>query len=408
MKKTLIVLFLGLLLSWGDICAAQTKLAVGEAVSYALTHRPELRSSDARVAAAERTRQQAGLISNPRFLFRKEDLRSDTSILGENSQTYWEANQMIETSGKRGGRIAVANAGIAESRLQRDLVRRQIVLAVRQTYWRARASQVLADLYDEDGRYFAQMISYHEARFREGKIAEVDLLRVRLQGQQIRAAAASARLDSEKALLELAKEMNAPGTEGWQLTDDLEMLEEPLPLPNGADPAALRLEGQLAKQSIAQAQAQTKLELANGRPDLIFTGGYKRDVQIDTPIAGVQFDIPLFNRNQGAVGVAKAQVDASEADYQATRNRLLAELALARKEYELRRDQYQNVFRPLRQEAIEISDISRAAYQAGGLDLVRLLDAERARVDAQLSYVRALESYHLSVTELNYAEGMDQ
>jgi outer membrane protein TolC len=408
MKKTLIVLFLGLLLSWGDICAAQTKLTVGEAVSYALTHRPELRSSDARVAAAERTRQQAGLISNPRFLFRKEDLRSDTSILGENSQTYWEANQMIETSGKRGGRIAVANAGIAESRLQRDLVRRQIVLAVRQTYWRARASQVLADLYDEDGRYFAQMISYHEARFREGKIAEVDLLRVRLQGQQIRAAAASARLDSEKALLELAKEMNAPGTEGWQLTDDLEMLEEPLPLPNGADPAALRLEGQLAKQSIAQAQAQTKLELANGRPDLIFTGGYKRDVQIDTPIAGVQFDIPLFNRNQGAVGVAKAQVDASEADYQATRNRLLAELALARKEYELRRDQYQNVFRPLRQEAIEISDISRAAYQAGGLDLVRLLDAERARVDAQLSYVRALESYHLSVTELNYAEGMDQ
>jgi outer membrane protein TolC len=408
MKTNPVVLFLGLVLPWGGICAAQTKLTVGEAASYALTHRSELRSSDARVAAAERNRQQAGLISNPRFLFRKEDLRSDTSILGENSQTYWEANQMIETSGKRGGRIAVANAGIAESRLQRDLVRRQIVLAVRQNYWRARASQVLADLYDEDGRYFAQMISYHEARFREGKIAEVDLLRVRLQGQQIRAAAASARLDSEKALLELAKEMNAPGTEGWQLTDDLEMLEEPLPLPNGGDPAGLRLEGQIAKQSIARAQAQTKLELANGRPDLIFTGGYKRDVQIDTPIAGVQFDIPLFNRNQGAVAAAKAQTDASEADYQASRNRLLAELALARKEYELRRDQYQNVFRPLRQEAVEISDISRAAYQAGGLDLVRLLDAERARVDAQLSYVRALESYHLSVTDLNYAEGMDQ
>ena len=59
-------------------------------------------------------------------------------------------------------------------------------------------------------------------------------------------------------------------------------------------------------------------------------------------------------------------------------------------------------------QAVEISEISRAAYQAGGLDLVRLLDAERARVDAELSYVRALESYHLSVVDLNYTEGMDQ
>jgi len=252
------------------------------------------------------------------------------------------------------------------------------------------------------------MIEYHEARFREGKIAEVDLLRVRLQGQQIKAAAANARLDSEKALLDLAKEMNAPDAEGWQLTDDLETLEEPWQLPAGVDASSLRLEGKMAKQSVLQAQAQTRLEKANGRPDLIFTGGYKRDVQIDSSIAGLQFDLPLFNRNQGAVAAAKAEADAADAEYQATRSRLLAELALARKEYDLRRDQYLKVFRPLRQEAVEISDISRAAYQAGGLDLVRLLDAERARIEAQLSYVHALESYHLSVADLNYAEGMDQ
>ncbi|MBN9614948.1 MAG: TolC family protein, partial [Acidobacteriales bacterium] len=94
--------------------------------------------------------------------------------------------------------------------------------------------------------------------------------------------------------------------------------------------------------------------------------------------------------------------------YQATRNRLAAELALSQREYEIRREQYLQVFKPLRDQAIEISDISRAAYQAGGLDLLRLLDAERARVDAQLSYVRALEGFHLSVAALNYAEGMDQ
>ncbi|HEY1215948.1 MAG TPA: TolC family protein, partial [Bryobacteraceae bacterium] len=60
------------------------------------------------------------------------------------------------------------------------------------------------------------------------------------------------------------------------------------------------------------------------------------------------------------------------------------------------------------EEAVQISNISRDAYQAGGLDLIRLLEAEKARVDAELSCVRALENYHVSVAELNYAEGMDQ
>ncbi len=392
----------------GGLCAAQTKLSVGEAVSYALSHRMEIRAGEARVAASDRLRQQAGLISNPRFIFRKEDVRPETSAFGANSQTYWEATQVIETSGKRGGRIAVADADIEQSRLRRELQRRQIAVAVRQSYWKARSTQELASLYEEDSRYFVQMIGYHEARFREGKIAEVDLLRVRLQGQQIRAAAANARLDSEKALLELARDMNAPGADGWQLTDDLESLEEPASIPVGNDPASLRLEGQIAKQLVVKSQAQIRLERANGRPDLTFTGGYKRDVQLDSPIAGVQFDVPIFNRNQGAVAAGKAETDAADADYQASRSRLLAELALARKEYELRREQYLNVFRPLREEAVEISDISRKAYQAGGLDLVRLLDAERARIEAQLSYVRALETYHVSVVDLNYAEGMDQ
>jgi outer membrane protein TolC len=66
------------------------------------------------------------------------------------------------------------------------------------------------------------------------------------------------------------------------------------------------------------------------------------------------------------------------------------------------------MFKPLRDQAVQISEISRSAYQAGGLDLLRLLDAERARVDAELSYVRALEAFHISVVDLNYAEGMDQ
>jgi outer membrane protein, heavy metal efflux system len=408
LNRQFLVFVLAALLPWSRLCDAQTALSSTEAVNFALSHRPELRAATDRVSGSEHLRAQAGLIPNPHFLFRKEDLRPQTSAFGESSQTYWEGAQLLEISGKRGGRIAVANQSIEQSRLEVDLDRRQIALSVRESYWKAKAMQALADLYDENAKYFQQVIDYHEARFHEGKIAEIDLLRVRLQGQQIRAAAANARLDSEKAILMLAQEMNAASNSAWVLSDDLETLEEPRPIPPGSDASALRTEAQIAQQSIAQAKARTQLERATGRPDLLFTGGYKRDLNLDAPLAGVQFELPLFNRNQGAVAASRAEEDAATETYQATRNRLAAELALAQREYEMRREQYLQVFKPLRNQAIEISDISRAAYQAGGLDLLRLLDAERARVDAELTYVRALEGFHLSVVALNYAEGMDQ
>ncbi|MEO6910759.1 MAG: TolC family protein [Edaphobacter sp.] len=378
-----------------------------DAVSFALAHRPELGASADQVRAAEKEREQAGLIPNPHFIFRKEDIRPEQFNFGEDSQSYWEGQQLVETSGRRGGRIAVAQQGIARSRLQADLDRRQIILSVRESYWHAKAMQALAALYTQDTVYFQQVIDYHQARFREGKAAEIDLLRVKLEGERIRAGAAEAKLASERAMLSLDQEMNANSNTAWVLSENLEALEMPKAIPVGADPATLRIEGQIAEQAIAQAGAAVKLQKANGRPDLLFTGGYKRDVGIDSPVAGLQFELPVFNRNQGAVGAAQAQVDAARKTNEATRNRLSAELSIAQQEYSTRREQYLKIFKPLLDQAVEISGISRAAYQAGGLDLLRFLDAERTRVDAQLSYVRALESYHQSVASLDYAEGAD-
>src|SRR5882724_6857870 len=133
MKRSLLFVYAGLLL-WAKLCHGQTVLSAHDAVAYALSHRPELRAANDRVSASERLRSQAGLIPNPRFLFRKEDLRTQTSAFGENSQTYWEGEQLLETSGKRGGRIAVAQESIEQSRLQGELEQRQIVLNVRESY----------------------------------------------------------------------------------------------------------------------------------------------------------------------------------------------------------------------------------------------------------------------------------
>src|SRR5258708_37017216 len=120
MNRLLLSLFAGLLL-YARPCHGQTVLSSQDAVSYALAHRPELRAANNRVTASERLRSQAGLIPNPRFLFRKEDLRTQTSPFGENSQPYWGGQHLLEPSGKRGGRIALPQPGAEQRGLQADL-----------------------------------------------------------------------------------------------------------------------------------------------------------------------------------------------------------------------------------------------------------------------------------------------
>ena len=59
----------------------------------------------------------------------------------------------------------------------------------------------------------------------------------------------------------------------------------------------------------------------------------------------------------------------------------------------------------MRQQAEETVHISRAAYREGGTDLLRLLDAERSRLDTELLYFRTLSQFQQSVVNLQAAVG---
>jgi len=49
--------------------------------------------------------------------------------------------------------------------------------------------------------------------------------------------------------------------------------------------------------------------------------------------------------------------------------------------------------------------IALAAYQEGGTDLLRLLDAQRSRNEVQLLYTRTQMDYRISQVDLEYAVG---
>jgi outer membrane protein TolC len=81
-----------------------------------------------------------------------------------------------------------------------------------------------------------------------------------------------------------------------------------------------------------------------------------------------------------------------------------ADYAGALQEYESRRSEFLNALQPLKQHAADIAAIAAAAYAEGGTDLLRLLDAERARLDAELAWARGMVDYRQSIVKLEAAE----
>ena len=78
---------------------AQTPLSLAEAVSFALSHRPEIRAAADRTAAAKDLRKQAGLIPNPRIFLQSEDLRSSHFNFWQDSETFAYVGETLETLG---------------------------------------------------------------------------------------------------------------------------------------------------------------------------------------------------------------------------------------------------------------------------------------------------------------------
>ena len=381
-------------------------LSLRDAITSAINQRPELQAAVQVEASTAQLRRQAGFIPNPRLFYQSENLRPGVDFT-QGVDTYAYGTEVLEVSGRRGARIATADSAVNRSQLTFEQQKRSIELRVAQTYWDTLRLQYLRLLAEQSVGYYREILDYNEKRFNEGKIAEADLLRVRLEEARAEANTESSRLAEAEAKQTLAREMGLATAENWRLSESFELLSEPTN-PDPADsPQNDRIEVKLAQQAIDTARANLRTQKAQGRPDVDALFGYKRTAGFNTMIAGFQMNLPIFDRNKAAVAAARFDVEANRSTLSAVEQQSASDLALARMSYETWKRQVTDRYRPLLDQAVDIANISRAAYREGGTDLLRLLDAERLRVDTQTAWVEALGNYHQSVLSLEYAEGLE-
>jgi outer membrane protein TolC len=392
-------------------CSAQQGLSLQEAIGRALQSRASLRADAERISAAEGLKKQAGLWPNPEFQFQNENLRPGQTY-SQDVDTLAMINQPLDVLGKRKQRVAFAGAGVSRAQADYDLSRRQIAQRVKLAYWTARGSQEVRDVLRSSIGSFQRIVDYHAAQLSVGAIAEQDVLRVRLEAERLKISADLASLDANRARMDLLREMGQTEFVEYVLTEPLNVDIQPAPV--GVDAAlAERLEIKVARTSVDQSLSNARLQEVLARPDLNLTAGYKRTelpdttTGVNTAMFSVRITLPTTDKNQGGRIAAEAEVRRQQQLLAAVEAEVRADYYAALQEFEWRRSEFATALQPLREHAANIAQIASAAYTEGGTDLLRLLDAERARLEAELAWTRGLVDYRLSIVKLEAAEGLN-
>ena len=393
-------------------CGAQAPLSLADAVNQALRSRPRLQAEAERIAVAEGLSRQARLIANPEFQFQNENLRPGQTY-SRDVDTLALINQPLDILGKRKQRLAVAGETVSQAQADYQVARWQLVRSVKSAYWAARGSQETRDSLRNSVENFQRIVTFHSAQLTAGAIPEQDFLRVRLEAERMKLSADLAALDATEALVALLKEIGRTSFAAVTLTEPLEPVAIVIPLPL-EQALAQRADVQAARAALGHAVANARLQEVVARPDLNVTYGFKRTelpdalTGVNTVLGSLRVTLPLTDRNQGNRAAAAAEVRRQQQLVAAAEAEARADYYAAVQEFTFRRDEFVNTLEPLREHAAEISRIAAAAYAEGGTDLLRLLDAERVRLEAELARTRGLVEYRQSLARLEAAEGVDQ
>jgi outer membrane protein, heavy metal efflux system len=355
----------------------------------------------------------ARLFPNPLVSIGTQSSYTQGRTLSNSGQLFTQVSQLFELAGKRGYRIESAGFGTQSAEAAFEDAVRQLGFTVKDTYYRIQLAQRRLVLAEENRERFSRILAINTIRFNKGYIAEVDLIRIRLQmvdfhSQVIRSLqeAESAKGDlrqflrlSPKTVLELTTEL------GFRRIDpDIETLR--------VTALDVRPDIRAKRFTFSQRESDLKLAKAFRTPDLTIGAGYAvqgaRGPDNPGQVAlSVGIPLPLFNRNQGGILQAEVSLQSAEAELDKTINLVENEVEVAYRNLLQSRRLVEAYFGEVLKDALSTFGIVERAYERGGATILDLLDAARTSRTIQQNYIEALYNYQHNLFQLESAVGQE-
>ena len=355
----------------------------------------------------------AKLFPNPILQIGTQSAWTQGNTLTKSGEIQTQVQQLFEVAGKRGYRIESAGFGAQSSEAGFEDVIRQLSFTLKDAYYRVQLAQRRLALAEENRDRFARIMEINTIRFKKGYIAEVDLIRIRLQVVDFQAQVIESLQEAESARSDMRQLLRLSPASRLELTTDLDFRRvdpDIDKLRSVALDARPDLRGKRATYS--QREADLKLARAYRYPDVTLGAGYavqgpRGPDNQQMGILNLGVPLPLFNRNQGGVVQAEVAAQSAQADLDKTVNQVENQVDVA----------YQNLLQSRRlveaylagvlDDARSTFTIVERAYERGGATILDLLDAARTSRTIQQNYIEALFAYQHNLFQLESAVGQE-
>ena len=398
---------------------SQTGITIDQAVTYALEHNGELLAARKEIDAASALVRQAALRANP-----KVDASLSKTVTGTDNNITVNGMLPLELGGRRPARIRVAEREL-EMRRQ-DVANRERMLAadVRAKFGEALAAIIKLG-FDEDLIATSQRgYNLVAARVTEGGTAPLEQNMVLVELNRLRSMRETAEGKAQIEMLELRNLIGMTPDEPLRLRGDFNDLIAPLSPLAEATARALseRPDLKLARAAESFAEARIDQARAEGRLDASVLAGYQQmafgyplngtnDAGQVRPIqgtfhyftVGVSLDLPVRNKNQGAIEAAVAETEAAKRRREFLELTVRREVASAYAQYNSAA-RAQEIFRVgVKDQANANLDVVRQTYELGSKTLIDYLGEQRRFIDLQNGYIDALLDTYKARVEIERA-----
>jgi outer membrane protein, heavy metal efflux system len=385
--------------------SAGTPLTLAKALALTLEKSPVLSSFSWDIRAAEARIIQAKLVPNPEISFEGEDFtRANVQSATESMQNTLEFSQLIELGGKRTSRIREAQFDQEATEWDYQAKRLEVLKLTGLAFIDVLTAQRNVRLAEENVELTEGAVPVTQQSVEAGKASDVELVRTNTAVATARIRLTEARRDLETARVNLAAQWGVKKAMFPSVTGNLDQLR-PIPSLESLK-AKLQKNPDLARWTTERQKREATLNLARAeaKPDVTLRAGPRllgashADL---TLVAGFSIPLPLWNRNQGKIAEAEANVAkaaderaAAEAKAYAELNEAYQTLARAAEEVRISRE---TVLPGAKSAVDQITE----GYAAGRFSQLDVLDAQRTYNESQTGYVKALSDFQKAQAQID-------
>ena len=245
-----------------------------------------------------------------------------------------------------------------------------------------------------------------QARLDAGEVAKPDVLLAVSAYDSTQQRLANAEVDVATARVALAAALGLPEEALKDVTFAFDDFMLPLPATPEVDArrTALlnRADIRAALARYEGSQQTLKIEIAKQYPSLEIGPGFTWDQGQEKWSLGFGLSLPLFNHNQGAVAAAEARRREAAAQFKSVQNQVIAEVGLAVAAYRGAAARL-SLATQAAASAAQAADASTAAFKAGEIDALTLLDAQGTAIVSALARLDALSLTQATLGQLEDA-----